>query len=99
MFSSFFIFANIFASENIICRQLCIFPVICHISSSFKVFFVVTLKLLVFKLQGEVLVMRSLACSVCSIVAERRQIHMDSQVLWKKRDCTATLSWDVLYYS
>ena len=92
VFSSFFIFANIFASENIICRQLCICPVICHISSSFKVFFVLTLKHLVFKLQGEALVMWSLACSVCGVVAEMRQIHTDYQVLWRKRDSTATLS-------
>ena len=92
VFSSFFIFANIFASENIICRQLCICPVICHISSSFKVFFVLTLKHLVFKLQGEALVMWSLACSVCGVVAETRQIHMDYRVLWRKRDSMATHS-------
>ena len=26
------------------------------------------------------------------VVAEMRQIHTDYQVLWRKRDCTATLS-------
>ena len=37
-------------------------------------------------------VMWSLVSSVHSVVAEMRQIHMDSRVLWKKRDGTATLS-------
>ena len=32
------------------------------------------------------------AHSVCGIVAEKRQIHRDYQVLWRKRDLTATLS-------
>ena len=36
--------------------------------------------------------MWSLACSVCSSVAEMRQIHTDYQVLWRLRDDTATLS-------
>ena len=36
--------------------------------------------------------MRTTACSVCGVVAETRQIHMDYQVLWRKRDSTATLS-------
>ena len=39
-----------------------------------------------------IVVMRSLACSAHSIVAERRQIHTDYRVLWRKRDGTATLS-------
>ena len=30
--------------------------------------------------------------SVHGVVAEMRQIHMDYQVLWRKRDSTATLS-------
>ena len=30
--------------------------------------------------------------SVCGIVAETRQIHMDYQVLWRKRDGTDTFS-------
>ena len=36
--------------------------------------------------------MRTLAHSFCSIVAEMRQIHMDYQVLWRNRDGMATLS-------
>ena len=36
--------------------------------------------------------MQALACSVHGIVAEMRQIHTDFQVLWRKRDGTATLS-------
>ena len=36
--------------------------------------------------------MRTPACSVHSIMAETRQIHTDYQVLWRKRDSTATLS-------
>ena len=32
------------------------------------------------------------ASSVHSVVAETRQIHMDYQVLWRKKDCSATLS-------
>ena len=31
-------------------------------------------------------------CSVQGVVAEMRQIHADYRVLWRKRDCTATLS-------
>ena len=34
----------------------------------------------------------TLACSVHGVVAATRQIHMDYQVLWKKRDGTATFS-------
>ena len=36
--------------------------------------------------------MQALACSVHGIVAEMRQIHTDFQVLWRKRDGTATIS-------
>ena len=36
--------------------------------------------------------MQTLACSVCSVVAEMRQIHTDYRVLWRKRDGTDTLS-------
>ena len=36
--------------------------------------------------------MQTLARSVCGVVAETRQIHKDYQVLWRKRDGTATLS-------
>ena len=32
------------------------------------------------------------APSVCGTVTEMRQIHADYQVLWRKRDSTATLS-------
>ena len=39
-----------------------------------------------------IFMMRSLAHSVCSIVAETRQIHTDYRVLWRKRNGTATLS-------
>ena len=38
------------------------------------------------------LVTRSQASSVRGVVAEMRQIHMDYQVLWRKRDGRATLS-------
>ena len=38
------------------------------------------------------LLMQSPTCSVCGVVAEMRQIHMDYRVLWRKRDGTATLS-------
>ena len=33
-----------------------------------------------------VTVMWSLACCVCGVVAEMRQIHMDFRVLWRKTD-------------
>ena len=36
--------------------------------------------------------MRTPARSVCSVVAETRQILMEYRVLWRKRDCTTTLS-------
>ena len=36
--------------------------------------------------------MQTPACSVRGVVAETRQIHMDYQVLWRKKDCSATLS-------
>ena len=32
------------------------------------------------------------ARSVCGVVAETRQIHMDHRVLWRERDSMATLS-------
>ena len=36
--------------------------------------------------------MWTLARSVRGVVAEMRQIHMDYQILWRKRDSAATLS-------
>ena len=36
--------------------------------------------------------MQSPACSVRGVVADMRQIHMDDQVLWRKRGGRATLS-------
>ena len=36
--------------------------------------------------------MRTLACSVRSVMDERRQIHTDYQILWRKRASTASLS-------
>ena len=36
--------------------------------------------------------MRAPACSVQGVVAETRQIHTDNQVLWRKKDGSATLS-------
>ena len=36
--------------------------------------------------------MRTLAHSVCGVVVEMIQIHTDYQVLWRKKDGTATLS-------
>ena len=36
--------------------------------------------------------MRAPACSVQGVVAETRQIHTDYQVLWRKKDGSATLS-------
>ena len=37
-------------------------------------------------------VMQTPASRIHSVVAETRQIHTDYQVLWRKRDSTATLS-------
>ena len=36
--------------------------------------------------------MQSLACSARDVMAEMRQIHTDYLVLWRKKDCTTTLS-------
>ena len=36
--------------------------------------------------------MRTPARSVCSVMVEMRQFHMDYQVLWRKKDDTAPLS-------
>ena len=41
--------------------------------------------------------MRALACSVRGVVAETRQIHMDYQVLWRKRESTLTLALTGFY--
>ena len=46
---------------------------------------------LAFSLKIHIL-MRAQACSVCSVVAEMRQIPTDYRVLWRKRDSLATLS-------
>ena len=42
--------------------------------------------------EGQVVLMRTSACSVRDIVAEMRHIHTDYPVLWRKGDSTATLS-------